>query len=157
MKNENYADSVAALQAWINEAQHVLGYYNPDLWLFARRENKMTAEDIALKAKANLGRTCFIFLTDRGLTLNFRLDKEGNLTAWIGGWGRNEVPETFLVMTMILKTHGLLPVKDFEGTKEPLTDEWLENYWESFESSMQRWVRKNIELLPSNVGKINWS
>ena len=92
-----------------------------------------------------------------GFKMFSEVDADGNVWIRLGGDQTKNHPEAYLVMTTLLKKHGLLPEERFDGSWAPLCNEWLVVNWLNLKDWAWEWVREHPELLPDNVGKFDWS
>lgn len=90
-------------------------------------------------------------LNDNGLKLYWGVDVTGKITAYIGGDQAKDYPESYLVMTMLLKKHDLLAEDRQDGEVEPFALSWMDKNWPTIKSWAWEWVREHPELLPESI------
>ena len=90
-------------------------------------------------------------LNDAGLKLYWGVDATGKITAYIGGDQAKDYPESYLVMTMLLKKHGLLEEDRQTGDFEPFALSWMDKNWEKVKPWAWEWVRDHPEYLPESI------
>lgn len=156
MDSQTFKESKARLISFIDDAIAIVGPNDPTsiahlLWKGHAGEEIVGRMFIALRndlwKEEHETR-----LSIAGFKFFWEFDHKGNLTARVGGDQTQDHSEAFLVMTMLLKKHGLLHPDRFEETRmqwAPLSENWFFNNWENIQPWAWYWVREHPELLPS--------
>lgn len=86
---------------------------------------------------------------DSGFVLLLGFDDHGLLHTFVWGNLRDEHPDAYLVLTMLMKRFDLLEQDRFGGYQEPLSPSWLSANVGRLSRQTVAWSLRNLDLLPA--------
>ncbi len=142
-----------AIERFLLEASRLIESYDPtSIKLFLDINPRSLSSQIFGKLKSggvydSHERT----INGAGFKMFYEHDKDGRVTIRFGGDQAKNHPGAYIVLTMLLKKHGLLSDDRFDGQWEPLSKQWLYENLFNIEDWAWNWIRLNRDLIPKTM------
>ena len=131
----------------INEPEAIVYIYEA----VARRLSYRKVEEEIITLVTNAFGQYEFRLNKAGFKLYVSVLNDGTVEAFIGGDQTVDHLDSFAILTMLLRKHGLLA--DYRRNCWPMAEDFFEKYWESLKPLTRKFVRSHFELLPCEVKK----